>query len=129
MGAVTDVNQPTQRKPRRRRSATESLVSIALGLEALLVFFVTMAVFGLREVSPAVAFGGGAVLFVLLVIAAAYARFRWAIWLGWAMQVVLIALGLLLPVMYAIGAGFAAIFIYCFLTGRRLDRQNNSATA
>lgn len=126
---MSDVNQPTQRKPRRRRSATESLVSIALGLEALLVFFVTMAVFGLREVSPGVAFGGGAVLFVLLVIAAAYARFGWAIWLGWGMQVVLIALGLVLPVMYAIGAGFAAIFIYCFLTGRRLDRQNNSATA
>jgi hypothetical protein len=121
-------NQPRQRKPRRRRSATESLVSIALGLEAMLVFFVTMAVFGLREVSPGVAFGGGAVLFLLLVIAAAFARFPWAIWLGWAMQVVLIALGLLLPVMYAIGAGFAAIFIYCFLTGRRLDRQN-SATA
>ena len=123
------VNQPRQRKPRRRRSATESLVSIALGLEALLVFFVTMAVFGLREVSPGVAFGGGAVLFLLLVVAAAFARFGWAIWLGWAMQVVLIALGLVLPVMYAIGAGFAAIFIYCFLTGRRLDRQNNSATA
>jgi hypothetical protein len=123
------VNQPRQRKPRRRRSATESLVSIALGLEATLVFFVTMAVFGLREVSPGVAFGGGAVLFLLLIIAAAYSRFGWAIWLGWAMQVVLIALGLVLPVMYAIGAGFAAIFIYCFLTGRRLDRQNNSATA
>ncbi|WP_370566203.1 DUF4233 domain-containing protein [Cryobacterium sp. BB736] len=126
---MTEVNQPRQRKPRRRRSATESLVSIALGLEATLVFFVTMAVFGLREVSPGVAFGGGAVLFLLLIIAAAYARFPWAIWLGWAMQAVLIALGLVLPVMYAIGAGFAAIFIYCFLTGRRLDRQNNSATA
>ncbi|MBC7763329.1 MAG: DUF4233 domain-containing protein, partial [Candidatus Saccharibacteria bacterium] len=34
-----------------------------------------------------------------------------------------IAIGFLLPLMYFIGAIFAVIWIYCFITGRRLDRQ------
>lgn len=111
-------------RPRRVRGATESLLSIVLGLEAALVFFVTVTAFGLKAVSPAVAFGGGAALFVLLLVTAGLLRFRWAVWLGWILQAVLVALGLLLPLMYFIGAGFAAIWVYCFVTGRRLDTRN-----
>ena len=45
------------------------------------------------------------------------------IWLGWSLQVALITIGVLLPLVYFIGAIFAVIWIYCFITGRRLDRQ------
>lgn len=109
---------------RRVRGATESLLSIVLGLEAALVFFVTVTAFGLRVVPPAVAFGGGAALFVALLLTAWLLRFGWAVWLGWLLQAALVALGLLLPLMYLIGAGFAAIWVYCFVTGRRLDERN-----
>ena len=52
-------------KPRRPRSATESLLSIVLALEAILVFFVTLTAFGLKALEPVPAFVGGAVLIVL----------------------------------------------------------------
>ncbi len=115
------------RKPRlrlrRERSASESLLSIALVLEAVLVFFVVMVAFGLRVLPTGVVFGGGAALVVLLLVAGRLAGGPVGVWIGWVLQVALIALGILLPQMYFIGGIFAAIWIYCFVTGRRLDRR------
>lgn len=109
---------------RRQRSATESLLSIVLGLEAVLVFFVALAVFRFDKLPPVVAFGGGAAVIVVLLLAGRMLRYRWGIWFGWALQAGLIATGFLLPLMFFIGAGFAAIWVYCFITGLRLDRRN-----
>ena len=60
---------------------------------------------------------------VLLRVAGRLAGRAVGVWLGWVLQAVLIAIGILLPLMYFIGAIFAVIWIYCFITGRRLDRQ------
>ena len=109
---------------RRPRSATESLLSIALLLEAVLVFFVTLTVFGLRALPAGVAFAAGATLFLVLLIDSRLVRYPFGIWLGWLLQAVLIAAGVLVSLMYFIGAIFLAIWIYCFVTGRRLDRRN-----
>ena len=109
---------------RRQKSATESLLSIALGLEAVLVFFVVLVVFGLKLLPIGAVFGGGAALFVLLLAASRLVRYPWGVWLGWVLQAVLVALGILLPLMYFIGAVFLAIWIYCFVMGRRLDARN-----
>lgn len=119
----------TQQQPaaRRMRTATESLLSIVLGLEAALLFFVTVTAFGLKVVPAAVAFGGGGALFAIFLLAAWLMRFRWGVWLGWLLQVVLIAIGFLMPLMFFIGAGFAAIWVYCFVTARRLDARHRSS--
>lgn len=109
---------------RRERSATESLLSIVLLLEAVLVFFIALTAFGLRVLPAAAAFGGGAALLVALVVIGRLVRYRWGVWLGWIAQVVLLATGLLLPLMWFIGAVFAALWVYCAVTGRRLDRRN-----
>ena len=114
---------PASARARRQRSATESLLSIVLGLEAALMFFVALAVFRFDVVSPAVAFGGGAAVIVLLVVVGRMVRFRFGVWLGWALQLGLIATGFLLPLMFFIGVGFVAIWVYCFATGIRLDRR------
>lgn len=111
-------------RPRRVRTVSESLLSIVLGLEAALMFFVTVTAFGLKVVPPAVAFGGGAALFVLLLIAAWLLRFSWGVWVGWVLQAVIVATGFVLPLMFFVGAGFVAIWIYCFVTGHRLDKRN-----
>lgn len=113
---------PAARPPRRERSATESLLSIVLGLEACMVFFATLAAYGLKALEPAPAFIGGVLLILLLVFTARVVRYPWGIALGWTLQVGLVALGILLPVMYFIGAGFAGIWTYCFIKGRQLDR-------
>jgi len=103
------------------RSTTESLLSIVLGLEAVLMFFVTLTAFGLKAVEPVVAFAGGGGLLLALVLTAGLLRFRWGVWLGWVLQAVLVATGILLPIMFVIAAGFVAIWVYCFIKGRQID--------
>ncbi|HWH25891.1 MAG TPA: DUF4233 domain-containing protein [Pseudolysinimonas sp.] len=114
------------RRPRRQRSLTETLLSIVLVLEAVLIFFVALTAFGLDVLAPALpnwsalAFGGGFI--VLLMIVSRLQRYRWGVGIGWVIQLALIALGILLPAMYVVGAGFLALWIFCFVRGRAIDR-------
>jgi len=119
----SDAARPRRTRVRPVRSASESLLSIALLLEAVLVLFIVMVAFGLKLLPIPVVFGGGAALVALLLVAGRLAGGPVGVWIGWVLQVALIALGILLPLMYFIGAIFAAIWIYCFVTGRRLDRR------
>ena len=114
---------------RRERSTTESLLSIVLMLEAFLVFFAALAAFGLELLPAGVALGGGAALIVLLALDGRLVRYDWGIWLGWVLQLALIALGVLLPLMFFIGAGFLALWIFCFVRGRGIDRAKKELTA
>jgi hypothetical protein len=113
-------------RQKRERSATESLLSIALGLEAVVVFFITMAIFGLKVLEPALAFTGGAVLLVLFVLAAWALRFPKGVWLGAAMQLVLVATGFLLPALFFVAALFVALWVYCFVKGKQLDARSST---
>ena len=110
-------------RERRRRSTTESLLSIVLLLEAILLFFVTLVLFGLKTVSPPIAFGGGAAFVVVILLTILLVRRPIGIAVGFVIQAALIALGLLNPVMYVVGAGFAAFWIWCFVRGRQIDRR------
>ena len=115
---------PQPRPQRPRRSATQSLLSIVLALDAILVFFVMMTAFGLDLLPPAIVFGAGIALIVVLALAGRVVARPRGIWVGHALQVVLIALGFLIPTMFFVGALFAALWLYCFFAGRRLDRRN-----
>ncbi|MEO6532480.1 MAG: DUF4233 domain-containing protein [Pseudolysinimonas sp.] len=110
-------------RPRRRRSTTESLLSIVLLLEAVLMFFVALALFGLKTLPPLVAFGGGAAFAVVILVTIGLMRWPAGIALGAVIQLALIALGLLNPVMYVVGAGFAAFWLWCLVRGRQIDRK------
>lgn len=124
---MEEVTEPTRRL-RRERTATESLLSIVLGLEAALMFFVTATAFGLKALPVVWVFGGGAALFLLFLATAWLVRYRYGVWLGWLLQAALIATGFAMTLMFFIGAGFAALWVYCFVTARRLDRRNFPTT-
>ncbi len=116
-------------RARRERSATESLLSITLVLESLLVFFLALVVFSLQILPPLEAFAGGGALLVTVVVLSRLMRHRVAVGLGWGVQALLIAAGLLVPIMYLIGVGFASLWTFCYVTGRRLDRRNAAIAA
>ena len=122
---MTDVRAPRAALPRRRRSLTESLLAIVLGLEAVLVFFVALTVFGLHALSPLAAFGGGAVFVVLLALATRIVRYPWGVWVGWVLQVALLATGILLPALYIAAGFFVAMWIFCFVRARQIDSANS----
>jgi hypothetical protein len=114
--------------PRRVRTASESLLSIVLALEAFLIFFATLVVFALGDLNAATALVGGAVLLLVLALTGRFVRYHWGVWLGWLLQLVILATGFLTPLMFFIGAMFVAMWVYCFITGRRLDRRNAAAS-
>jgi len=120
-------------RPRRRRGAQESLLQIVLVLEALLMFFVTLVSFGLKVLEPAfpawVALPAGGVFILVLAAASGFVRHRAGVVAGWALQAAILATGFLLPVMFAVGAGFAAMWVYCAVRGAQLDRQAAAAAA
>jgi hypothetical protein len=116
-------------RPRRRRSTTESLLSIVLLLEAILLFFVALVLFGLKTVTPTIAFGGGAAAVVVILVTIGLLRWPIGVTVGWVIQAGLIALGLLNPLMYVVGAGFTAFWIWCFVRGRQIDRSRREYLA
>ena len=126
MTATAPGRQPRQR---RQRSVTEMLLSIVLVLEAFLVFFVTLVVYGLKSLDPALAFGGGAALILALFLTSGLLRYGWGIWVGWVLQAVLVGTGFLIPLMFFIAACFVAIWIFCFVRGRQIDHQKAAFAA
>lgn len=109
-------------RPRRERTATQSLVAAALGMEAVLMIFVSFTAFGLKALPAAVALGGGAALLVLFVLTAGIVRFRTGVVFSGVLQLALVLTGLVLPLMWFIGAGFAAFWVWCLVKGRSLER-------
>ncbi|WP_309615945.1 DUF4233 domain-containing protein [Salinibacterium sp.] len=120
---MTTADRPTPPRARRVRSTTESLLSIVLVLEAVLLFFVTLTVFGLRVLPAVPTFVGGGVLIVALILGGRALRHPWGVWWGWVLQAALIATGLVLTAMYFVALAFVAIWVYCFVKGRQIDKQ------
>jgi hypothetical protein len=123
---VTEAKPARARRPRRQRSLTESLLSIVLGLEAILVFFIALTVYGLHALPPLEAFLGGAILAILLALATRIVRYPWGVWVGWVLQAVLLATGIILPALYIAAAFFIAMWIFSFVRARQIDRANAS---
>lgn len=113
-----------QARQRRQRSAQESLGAIVLGFEVIVVFLGALVVFGLHALAPVQALGGGALLIVLMVLAIPLLRYRVGYWLGWFVQLVVIASGLLVGMLFIVGVIFTAIWAYAMIAGARLDRRN-----
>ncbi|MFC9771134.1 MULTISPECIES: DUF4233 domain-containing protein [Pseudarthrobacter] len=111
--------------PKKRRSTKVMFASTVLLLEAFVMFFATLAVFGLRrgEFPPALILGVGIALSVVMVLACAFLRKPWGIGLGWVLQVVLILTGIFEPAMFLVGVLFAICWWYGIRTGIRLDRE------
>jgi hypothetical protein len=115
--------KPIRTRIRRKRSVSESLLSIVLALEAILVFFVALTVFGLKILDAPTALIGSAVIIIALLVGGRVLRYPRGVWVGWALQLALIATGFVFPLMFAVGAGFVALWIFCFIRGRQIDAQ------
>ncbi|MFJ4221588.1 DUF4233 domain-containing protein [Curtobacterium luteum] len=120
---------PRQRTPRRDRGARESLLAITLGLEAVMFFFPMLVTFGKHTLPPAVAFGGGIGAIVVLALASRLTGKPAGVWFGWLLQAAILATGFIEPFMFAVGAVFLALWVYCFVKGGQLDRQNAARRA
>ena len=110
-------------RTRRPRSVTASLASIVLAIEFVVVVLAALVVFGLRALPAPLALGVGGALLLLIAIAAGLARTKAGLALGWIVQVVLVAAIAVQVAVGIVGILFAALWIYCIVTGGRIDRR------
>ncbi|MFV0320199.1 MAG: DUF4233 domain-containing protein [Microbacterium sp.] len=112
----------------RRRGAAESLGSIVLVFESVIVFLAGLVVFGLGALPPYLAdwwgIVAGAVLGVLMIAVAGMLRHRWAFWAGWVLQAVLGLGALLVPAILFVFLIFGGLWAYATIKGAQLDARN-----
>ncbi|MEN2740818.1 DUF4233 domain-containing protein [Microbacterium sp. X-17] len=115
-------------RQRRARGAAESLGSIVLGFECVIVFLGGLVVYGLQALPAGIApwwgIVGGAVVAVLMLLTAGLLRHRWAIWVGWALQVLVALSAFLVPTMLIVAVIFGGMWAYATIKGASLDRRN-----
>ncbi len=114
-------DQPARRRPKRERTASESLLNITLGMEVLAVVFGTLAINGLDVLPSSTVFLGGGILLLLIIIAMRVTRYRWGVWFGSALQVLLLATGFIEVLAAVTAAVFVGFWIYGVVKGRQLD--------
>ena len=118
---------------RRQRGARESLASIVLGCETLVVFLGGLVLYGLKALpaglEPWWGIVIGSVLAVLLVVTSAFVRYDWGIALGWFWQLVIVLAGFLEPALAVVGLVFGAMYAYATIKGGSLDRRNAARAA
>jgi hypothetical protein len=114
-------------RPRRERGVTETLLSIVLVLEAVVLFFATLAINGLTDIPTPLVVAVGFAAIVVFVIVALLQRFAVGVGLGGVLQVVLIASGFLVGAMFVVGAVFAGLWVWCLVRARRIEEQRRGA--
>ncbi len=102
----------------------QSLASIVLVFESVVMFFAALVIFGLKALPAPLALGGGAVVCALLLgTSLVVVRFGRGYALGWVLQAVLVAACFLVPMLAFVAAIFIGLWIYCMVKGAQIDRQ------
>jgi len=99
-----------------------ALAASVLAFESIVVLLLVPVAITVGKVHPATAIGVGALIIVVALAAAGLLRHSWAYWVGTAVQVALIACGLIVPVMFALGSLFAILWCAALAVGQRGDQ-------
>jgi Protein of unknown function (DUF4233) len=115
---------PAPQDPRPQpSSALRRLCAIVLSMETIVIWLSIPVALAVDHASPRRAGVAGVVLALAAVglAAAARRRPRWTLIGGSVLQALVIAAGAIVPVMYFLGAIFAALWVIGIALGRRLD--------
>ncbi|WP_253942384.1 DUF4233 domain-containing protein [Nocardioides sp. zg-1230] len=113
----------TERSPRRGMAAA------VLSLEAITLGLTTPVMITIADVPAGTAVTVGLGLAVVCLLLAGMLRAEWAYLAGYVVQVAAIALGFVVPVMFGLGAVFAALWTAADLLGRKIERERAAAWA
>jgi hypothetical protein len=105
------------------RSAQRSMCAAMLGLQAVVLFLSGVVLIGSSDLGAGTALGIGFGLAAACVVVAGLLRRTWAYLLGWAIQVVTLALGFVTTWMFVLGAIFGALWAGAYFLGEKVDRE------
>jgi hypothetical protein len=106
-----------------RGSVQRSLCAAMLALQSVVLFLTGVVSIGATDVGAPTALTMGTGLAALCLVTAGLLRRPGGYLLGHAVQVVSIGLGLVVPVMFFLGAVFGALWVTAFLLGAKIDRE------
>lgn len=105
------------------RSVQRSMCAAMLALQAVVLFLGGLVMTGVTDIGFAAAFGTGLGLAMLAVVAAGMLGRRGGYALGWAVQVVTLALGFVVPMMFVLGIVFGSLWAGAYFLGLKVDRE------
>ena len=103
------------RNPRRAMCATILL------LQAVVLGLVTPVLISIEDLSTSAALAIGLGLAAAAIVIAGLLRYEFAYYLGFALQVAALALGVVTPAMLVLGLVFGALWTTAYLLGRRIE--------
>ena len=118
-----EVPTNTERSPRR------GMCAAVLSLEAIALGLTTPVMITIADVDTSTALSVGLGLAVVCLLLAGMLRAEWAYLAGYVVQVAAIALGFVVPVMFGLGAIFAALWAGADLLGRKIEHERAAAWA
>jgi hypothetical protein len=107
----------------RNRSTKATLGSLVMVFQSVVVFFATLVGFGLQVYQdPAVIWGVGLGLSVILMIFPVFLGKPGSYLLGWILQGMVLSLGLWIPLMYLLGVVFLGMWAWGMIAGGTIDK-------
>jgi hypothetical protein len=115
--------------PNTERSPRRGMCAAVLCLEAIALGLTTPVMITIADVATGTALAVGLGLAVVCLLLAGMLRAEWAYVTGYVVQVAAIGLGFVVPVMFGLGAIFAALWAAADLLGRKIERERAEAWA
>ncbi|NUU17557.1 DUF4233 domain-containing protein [Cellulomonas humilata] len=114
---------PDGQAVRRKRAAKPQFTQTILILEAVLVFFATLVAYGLRLAPAATIWWVGGSLCVVLILLSGLVSRPGGYLAGSIVQVLVLAGGVVIPMMFAVGAIFVVLWVVALRLGGKIDRE------
>ena len=111
------------------RSPRRGMCAAILSLEAIVLGLTTPVMINLADVPVRTALAVGLGLCVACLLLAGLLRWEAAYAVGWLLQVVAIALGFVVTIMFVLGVIFALLWGTAYFLGRKIERERAAAYA
>jgi uncharacterized membrane protein len=92
-----------------------------LALQCIVLGLSTPVLITIADVDAAAALSIGLGLAAVSLVVAGLLRFEWAYYAGFAVQAATLALGFVVPVMFALGVVFGSLYTAAYVLGRKIE--------
>lgn len=106
----------------RNKSTQRTLGSMLMAFESFVVFFATLVAFGLKVADGPIVWAIGLSLSFLLIMTPAILGKKFSYAWGWFLQLVVVALGIWVPLMYVLGGIFVCLWAWAMIAGGTIDK-------
>ena len=108
------------------RSPRRLMCGSVLAFQCIVVALVTPVLIAVEGMSTPLALVIGVGLAAACLLVAGLLRYEWAYYAGFAVQAAALAVGFIVPVMFVLGLGFAALWTTAYVLGNRIEAAQAS---